>query len=316
MPQERFGSLSGKRIGILGYGSQGRAQALNLRDSGFSPLIGSRPGKSCNIASRDGFHVTSLEDTVSQSDIVMVLLPDDVHGEVCKDVVFPNLKVDARIGFAAGFSVHFGMVKPPEPRHVFLVAPKGPGEILRKRYLEGSGIPALIAALENDEASMEIARDYACAIGCDRAAIIETSFEEEATADLFGEQCVLVGGMIELMKAAFKVLTERGYPPEIAYIECIAEVEYMASLINRLGMEDLAKHISSTAYFGGTTRGKVLINEGVVTKMRKILEEIESGTFFEEFAAYLRTGKKLDVDNEELGEIERAKKRLFKRQRS
>lgn len=313
MPQERFGSLKGKRIGILGYGSQGRAQALNLRDSGILPLIGIRPGASYRLAIADGFPVETVEGTVSQSDIVVVLVPDEIQGDLCNNQVFPNLRQDARLGFAAGFSVYFGLVQPPEPKHVFLVAPKGPGEVLRRRYLDGSGLPALIAVLEDDNCSWQIARDYACAIGSDRAAIVETTFAEEAKADLFGEQCVLAGGLIELMKAAFKVLTDKGYSPEVAYIECIAEVEFMASLVVKTGFKELANRISSTAHFGGKTRGRRLIDQAFISRMRDILEEIESGAFLREFKNYLKSGKVIDSDEEGLDEIDRARRRLFER---
>ncbi len=309
MPEEQFSSLKGKRIGVIGYGSQGRAHALNLRDSGLSPLIGVRPGRSLERAQSDGFETGSVEEVVTESDVVMLLIPDEAHREICRDKIIPNLSSDAKLGFAAGFSVHFRLVNLPEGCHFFLVAPKGPGELLRRRYVEGDGIPALVAA--SDAESMVTAKDYARAIGCGRAGIVETTFAEEAIADLFGEQCVLAGGLVELMKAAFKVLTDKGYRPEVAYIECIAEVEYMASLIAGIGLKHLGDHISSTAHFGGMTRGRRLIDEGVKRKMRTILDEIESGLFLKEFIMHLEQAG-VTPDQEELEAIEKAR-RAFER---
>ena len=307
LPETQIRSLKGKRISIVGYGSQGRAQALNLRDSGFTPTIGVRSGRSRDLAQGDGFLTTSIAEAVSRADIVMLLVPDEVHAEVCREHVITNMAKGARLGFACGLTVHFKLVSLPPDCAFFLVAPKGPGELLRKRYLEGDGIPALVAA--SDTESLDVAKGYAHAIGCGRAGIVETTFREEAVADLFGEQCVLAGGLIELMKAAFRVLTERGYSPEVAYIECIAEVEYMASLMNRVGLKDLGRYISSTAYFGGKTRGKRLIGEGVAREMRAILEEIESGAFLNDFKAYLEKPEP-GVRDKVVEGIEKARKNL------
>ncbi len=277
-------NLKDLRIGIVGYGSQGRAQALNLRDSGITPLVSVRHGRSEELAVHDGFNLVSLEELVRQSDLVMLLVPDEIHGEICSKWIFPNLRKGGFVGFAAGFSVFSGLVRIPADKKALLVAPKGPGEVLRKRYLEGSHLPCLVASTDGDLKALDLAKQYAAAIGCGQVCI-ETTFAEEAIADLFGEQCVLAGGMIELMKAAFATLIDKGVDPRIAYIECIAEVEYMASLINRVGLKNLGSNISSTALYGGYTRGKRLIDDGVKSRMKEILEEIVSGKFTDEFGS-------------------------------
>jgi ketol-acid reductoisomerase len=253
--------LLSKQTGIIGYGSQGRAQALNLRDSGFSPLIGIRRGKSFDRAAADGFKVLPVEEVARACDVVMLLTPDETHRDVCTTSIFPHSRPGVFIGFATGFGVHFGLVRPPEEVRCFLAAPKGPGHVLRRRFETGGGIPALVASSGEDRDALLVARAYAKAIGCGRAGVIETSFREEAVADLFGEQCVLSGGMIELMRAAFEVLVKRGFTPEVAYIECVSEVEYMASLISRVGLAELGNHISSTAFYGGRTRGSRIVDD-------------------------------------------------------
>ena len=301
--------LDQKQIGIIGYGSQGRAQVLNLRDSGFHPIVGVRKGKSFDRARADGLSPVSVVAAAASSDIVMVLVPDESQPEVCRAEIVPHLRPGTFVGFAAGFTVHFGLVEIPPTFKVVLVAPKGPGEVLRKRFLDGTGIPALVAALEADKTALAVALAYAKAIGCGRAGVITSSFREEAIADLFGEQCVLTGGLIELMKAAFRVLVARGYSPEVAYIECISEVEYMASLITRVGLADLEDHVSSTAYYGGVTRGRRLIDRAVRRKLSQVLDEIESGRFLEEFVEYARAGGRLE-DPSEMTELERARDRL------
>lgn len=302
-------SLNDLRIGILGYGSQGRAQALNLRDSGITPLVSVREGRSKKIAIEDGFDVVSPEELACQCDLVMVLVPDEIQGEICSQKIFPYLRCGAAIGFAAGFSVFSGLVKVPEDKRGLLVAPKGPGEILRKRYLAGDGLPCLVASLNSDRSLLDLAKQYASAIGCGKICI-ETTFAEEAIADLFGEQCVLAGGMIELMKAAFGILVSKGFDPRIAYIECIAEVEYMAALVSKAGLKDLSSNISSTAWYGGSTRGRRLIDDKIKQKMEEILEEIVSGKFSEEFRS---TGKPDLTANqiEELDVIEAARRALM-----
>jgi ketol-acid reductoisomerase len=305
-------AISGKQVGLIGYGSQGRAQALNLRDSGFTPLIGVREGPSRDKARGDGFDTLTVSEVSSECGILMILSPDETHSEVCHGVVLPNVSAGTAIGFGGGSSVHFGLVSIPASHPVFLAAPKGPGAVLRQRFKEGSGIPAIVASRDGEPAGMAIALAYAKAIGCGRAGVIQASFREEAVADLFGEQCVLSGGMIELMKSAFDVLVDRGFPPEIAYIECIAEVEYMASLISRVGLAHLEDHISSTAFFGGATRGKRVVDEGTREKLLAVLDEIESGKFFKEFREQLASGEGLPSGPWASDALERARARFGK----
>jgi len=307
-PDLSTSALRTRQIGIIGYGSQGRAQALNLRDSGFIPLIGLRQGPSFETAARDGFIPAALTDVASTADIVMVLTPDETHAEVCERHVFPAAAEGTHIGFAAGFTVHYGVVRMREGLHPIMVAPKGPGRVLRQRFKSGGGIPALVAAHDNDPDGLEIAKAYAKALGCGRAGVVETTFREETVADLFGEQSVLCGGLVELMKTAFEILVDRGYTPEVAYIECIAEVEYIASLISRVGLADLGSHISSTASYGGSTRGARVVGADFRKRLESILDEIESGSFYEEFRKHTEGDRGVPVEHERLERIERARK--------
>ncbi len=295
--------LSGKRIAIVGYGSQGRAQALNLRDSGYHPTIGIRKGKSYERAIADGFSPTSVEDATSESNLIVVLTPDETQPLLLKKSVLPYLREGSFVCFATGLNLYFGRLSLPEHLNVFMVAPKGPGHILRERFLQGSGIPAIVAAYREDEESLKVALAYSKAIGCTRVGVIVSTVREEAIADLFGEQCVLAGGLVELMKNAFEVLVERGYTPEIAFIECILEVEYMASLIAHTGIKHLRDRISSTAFFGGATRGSKIVDEKTKKRMFSVLDEIENGKFIGEFLEYVNgkfpmvdySGKYLDL---------------------
>jgi ketol-acid reductoisomerase len=280
-----------KQIGIIGYGSQGRAQALNLRDSGFPPIVGVRRGKSFDTAAGDGHEVVEVDEACRRCDVLVLLVPDEAQADLCSRSVFPHARRGAMLGFAAGFNVHFGLIEVPDGLRAFLAAPKGPGRVLRERYRAGGGLPALVASLRNDPETLSVALAYAKAIGGGRAGVIQTTFAEEAIADLFGEQCVLAGGMIDLMKAAFDVLVKRGYTPEVAYIECISEVEYMASLISEVGPARLGEHISSTAFYGGLTRGRRIVDDGVKAKLRAILEEIEDGRFVAEFRRHAAAGR-------------------------
>jgi len=301
-------ALDTRQIAIIGYGSQGRAQAMNLRVSGFPPLIGLRPGPSFEAASRDGFDPAAPGDVASDADVIMVLTPDETHAEVCERWIFPAAAEGAHVGFAAGFTLHYGVVDMRKGLHPIMVAPKGPGRVLRDRFQRGGGIPAMVAARSDDPEGLEIAKAYALALGCARAGVIETTFREEAVADLFGEQTVLCGGLAELMKTAFDTLVDRGYAPEVAYIECIAEVEYISSLISRVGMEDLENHISSTAFYGGSTRGPMVVGPGIRKRMEDVLDEIESGRFYEEFRKRTKAGTKSRAANEGLERIEGARR--------
>jgi ketol-acid reductoisomerase len=299
--------LDTKRVGIIGYGSQGRAQALNLRDSGFTPAIGVRPGASFEAACRDGFTPLSPREVSSVTDVVMVLTPDETHADVCEKDVSVSARDGTYVGFAAGFAVHFGDVRFRNGLRPILVAPKGPGRLLRSTYVAGGGIPALVAGGGSDTDGLGIAMAYAKALGCGRAGVVETTFREEAIADLFGEQCVLCGGLVELMKAGFDILVDRGYTPEVAYIECVAEVEYIASLISRVGLADLGRHISSTASYGGATRGPRIIDSEVRKRLEAILDEIEDGRFYGEFRRSARGRGGTGARREGLERLERVR---------
>jgi ketol-acid reductoisomerase len=302
--------LRGKRIGIVGYGSQGRAQALNLRDGGFNPLVGVRPGSSFERARTDGFEPGCVDGVARESDLVVLVVPDEVQPDLCKQEIFPNCRQGVWVGFATGFNVHFGLIAPPPGVGFFLAAPKGAGAILRQRFEQGGGLPAVVGSLGDDPQGLALAKAYAAAIGCGRAGVVESTFREEAIADLFGEQCVLTGGLVELMKAAFDVLVERGYSAEVAYIECIQEVEYMAALISRVGLAALGERISSTAWYGGSTRGARLVDETVRRKMTGILDEIESGAFAREFLANVRDGHGSPAPTGDMTRLEQARARL------
>lgn len=302
--------LEHNQVGIIGYGSQGRAQALNLRDGGFTPLVAVRRGRSFEKALADGFAPLEIEEAARRADIIMLLAPDEAQADLCHNRIIPHAKSHAFLGFAAGFSVHFGLIRFPNHIRVFLAAPKGPGSILRSRFEAGGGIPGLIASLNDDREEWLVAMAYAKAIGCARAGVIETTFREETLADLFGEQCVLSGGLVALMKAAFDVLVARGCTPEVAYIECIGEVEYMASLISRVGLARLEDYISSTAYYGGATRGSRVIDDGVRQRLAVIFDEIEQGKFLKEFQGYVASGKRGLAADSDLSILEAARSSL------
>lgn len=299
--------LSRKQIVLVGYGSQGRAQAMNLRDGGYSPIVAVREGASRRCAIADGFQPQEMGDAVSRADVVVLLTPDETHADICARWVVPDARKGLFLGFATGFGVHFGLVDLPDWLRVFLAAPKGPGPVLRARFEAGGGIPALVASLHGDRDEIAVAMAYARAIGCGRAGVVRTTFREEAVADLFGEQCVLAGGMVELMKSAFEVLVKRGFTPEVAYIECISEVEYMASLISRVGIAGLEANISSTAFFGGATRGPRVVDRAVRARLEGMLAEIEDGSFVTEFRKYVAEGKPSLGVAGDLGGMERAR---------
>lgn len=299
-----------KRIGIVGYGSQGRAQALNLRDSGFNPIVGLRAGKSFERALADGLRPVSVAQAAKESDVVVLLTPDETQRNVLASDIIPNIRQGAFLGFATGFNVHFGLVDLPASIKVFLVAPKGPGNVLRRRFEAGAAIPALVASLRNDPDELAVALAYAKAIGCGRVGVIETTFAEEAIADLFGEQAVLCGGLVELMISAFDVLVKRGYAPEVAYIECVSEVEYITDLIARVGLAKLGEHISSTALYGGAASGARLVDEGVRKKLEAILDEIEDGRFVAEFRKYAAGRSRRSPVRRDLSALDAARSHL------
>lgn len=272
--------LEGKTVAVIGYGSQGHSQAQNLRDSGFNVIIGLRQGRSWKQAEEDGFEVYSVGEATSRADVVQILLPDEVQAKAYKEEIEPNLKKGAAIFFSHGFNIHFAQIQPPADVDVVMVAPKGPGHLVRRVYVEGFGVPALIA-VEQDASGQakEIGLAYASGIGATRAGVIETTFREETETDLFGEQAVLCGGTAELVKAGFETLVEAGYKPEIAYFECLHELKLIVDLMYEGGLEYMRYSISDTAEFGDYSTGKRIINEDTRKEMKKVLAEIQDGTF-------------------------------------
>ncbi|MBM7601844.1 ketol-acid reductoisomerase [Virgibacillus halotolerans] len=272
--------LREKKIAIVGYGSQGHAHALNLRDSGYDVVIGLRPGKSQAKAEEDGFTVLSVADAVKESDVVMILLPDEGQTKVYYESIQPNLEAGNAIAFAHGFNIHFSQIVPPFDVDVFLVAPKGPGHLVRRTYEEGAGVPALYGVEQDVTGNAKaIALAYAQGIGAGRAGILATSFQEETETDLFGEQAVLCGGITSLIKAGFETLTEAGYQPEVAYFECLHEVKLIVDLIYEGGLENMRYSISDTAQWGDFVSGPRVVNEETKARMKDVLTDIQSGEF-------------------------------------
>ena len=272
--------LQGKKVTVVGYGSQGHAHALNLRDSGFDVTIGQRPGKSQQKAEEDGFNVLPVADAVKQADVVMVLLPDEQQAKVYQESIKDNLKDGSALAFAHGFNVHFSQIVPPAHVDVFLAAPKGPGHLVRRTYEEGAGVPALYGIFQDYSGNAtEIALAYVAGIGGARAGVLETSFQEETETDLFGEQAVLCGGLTSLVKSGFETLTEAGYQPEVAYFECLHEVKLIVDLMYEGGLENMRYSISDTAQWGDFVSGPRVVNEETKARMKEVLEDIQSGAF-------------------------------------
>jgi ketol-acid reductoisomerase len=285
--------LRGKTIAIVGYGSQGRAHARNLRDSGHEVVVGLREGSpSRHAAAEDGLTYDSVEAATRRADIVMMLAPDEEQPAIWSESIAPNLRSGAYLAFAHGFAIHFKTIAPPAHANVFMVAPKAPGRLVRSEYEAGRGTPCLIA-IEQDPAgdTRGIALAYASGIGGGRAGILETSFKEETETDLFGEQAVLCGGMTRLVTAGFETLVEAGYAPEMAYFECLHEVKLIVDLMYERGIEGMRDAISNTAKYGDYTRGDVIVTLETKNAMRKILNDIQSGAFAEEWVAEHAAGK-------------------------
>lgn len=273
-------ALQEKKITVVGYGSQGHAHALNLRDGGFDVTIGLRPGKSQQKAEEDGFTVKSVADAVKQADVTMILLPDELQAQVYEESIKDNLQEGSAIGFAHGFNIHFSQIVPPENIDVFMAAPKGPGHLVRRTYEEGAGVPALFAVYQDyTKKAVDVAKAYTAGIGGARAGVLETTFQEETETDLFGEQAVLCGGLTSLVKAGFETLTEAGYQPEIAYFECLHEMKLIVDLMYEGGIENMRYSISDTAQWGDFVSGPRVINDETRERMKEILEDIQSGQF-------------------------------------
>ena len=283
-----------KKIAIIGFGSQGYGQSMNLKDSGCDVVLGLRlGGASDKKAQNYGFKTMTIEDAVKWADIVQILIPDEVQADVYENQIKPNLKSGQYLMFAHGFNIHFKKIVPPSNVNVIMVAPKGPGHTVRSQYTEGKGVPSLIAVAQNPSGdAKEVALSYAFAIGAGRAGIIETTFREETETDLFGEQCVICGGVSALMKAGFEVLTEAGYSPYMAYFEVLHEMKLIVDLVNQGGLADMRYSISNTAEYGDMTRGPKVIGEASKDAMRKILKDIQSGEFAQEFTNEMKSGHK------------------------
>src|SRR5947208_3629344 len=284
--------LKGKTIAIIGYGSQGHAHALNLKESGMDVLVGLREGASWQKAERAGLKVMPGADAAKRADIVMILAPDEVQAAIYRADVAPNLKKNGYLAFGHGFNIHFGQIVAPANINVFMVAPKGPGHLVRSEYTKGSGVPCLLAVHQDPSGdTKQIGLAYASAIGGGRAGIIETNFREETETDLFGEQAVLCGGLTSLIKAGFETLVEAGYAPEMAYFECLHEMKLIVDLIYEGGISEMRYSISNTAQYGDMTRGPVVINDETKRRMKDLLAEIQSGAFASEWMKENRQGR-------------------------
>jgi ketol-acid reductoisomerase len=271
--------LQGKKVAVIGYGSQGHAHSQNLRDSGVEVVIGLRPGNSWDKAVEDGFKVFTVGEATAQADVVMILLPDELQPTVYKNEIEPNLTNQALM-FAHGFNVHFNQIKAPKESDVLLVAPKGPGHLVRRVYTEGAGVPALFAVYQDVTGeARELALSYAYGIGSLRAGALETTFKEETETDLFGEQAVLCGGVSALVKAGFETLTEAGYQPELAYFECLHELKLIVDLMYEGGLEGMRYSISDTAQWGDFVSGPRIVTPAVKAEMKEVLKDIQEGRF-------------------------------------
>ena len=276
-----------KTIGIIGYGSQGHAHALNLKDSGLNVMVGLYEGSSSIAkAEADGLKVGLVEDTARESDIIMMLIPDHIQAEVYRESILPHLLPGKTLMFAHGFNIHFDAIVPPDNVDVSMVAPKAPGHRMREVFTRGSGVPGLLAIHQDVTGQAEaLGLAYARGVGCTRAGVLETTFKEETETDLFGEQAVLCGGVAELVKAAFETLIEAGYQPESAYFECLHELKLIVDLLYQGGLEYMRYSVSDTAEYGDYTRGPVIIDESVKENMQKILADIQDGSFAREWIA-------------------------------
>ena len=295
--------LNGKTIAVIGYGSQGRAQSLCMRDSGLNVIVGVRPGKSFDAAVQDGFKVLSVAQAAEEADIIHILLPDEMHGPVYRQEIAPAVKPGKTLSFSHGFSIVFKEIVPPAGVDVIMIAPKSPGTEERKRFVEGFGVPGLIAADVNASGK---ARDVALAIakaeGLTRAGVLECTMAQETYEDLFGEQNVICGGVVDLMKYGFEVLIEAGYPPEMAYFECVHEMKLIVDLVYEGGIQKMNAVISNTAEWGEYVTGSKIISPDVKERMKEALKRIENGEFAKEWIAEARAGApNLKAKREALG---------------
>ncbi len=287
-------NLNGRTVAIIGYGSQGHAHALNLRDSGVEVVVGLYPGsKSWSKAEAAGLRVMTTADAAKAADMIMILVADHIQADLYNKEIAPHMTAGKTLMFAHGFNIHFGQITPPANVDVSMVAPKAPGHRVRELYTEGVGVPALVAVHQNASGqALERALAYALALGCLKAGVIETNFREETESDLFGEQSVLCGGVSELIRAGFETLVNAGYAPEIAYFECLHELKLIVDLIQEGGLSYMRYSVSDTAEYGDYTRGPRIVNEQTRAEMKKILSEIQSGEFARQWMEENRTGRK------------------------
>jgi ketol-acid reductoisomerase len=287
------GLVAGRKVAIIGYGSQGHAHALNLRDSGVDVRVGLRDGSSSKAkAEAAGLKVTPIDQAAEEADLIMMLAPDTEQQAIYESSIEPHLKSGDALFFAHGFNIRFGLIKPPAGVDVAMVAPKGPGHLLRRTFEGGGGVPSLIAVAQNASGkAKELALSYANALGATRAGVLDTTFDEETETDLFGEQVVLCGGLTSLIMAGYETLVEAGYQPESAYFECLHEVKLIVDLIYEHGISGMRFSISDTAEYGDLTRGPRVISDGVRVEMKRILADIRSGAFAEEWIAENRAGR-------------------------
>jgi len=297
--------IKNKTIAVVGYGIQGRGQALNLRDSGLKVIIAQRPGgPNYDKAIKDGFKPMSVAEATQKADVIIVLTQDHLQADIYKNSIEPYLTKGKALAFSHGFNIHFKFIVPPKDVDIFMIAPKGPGALVRRQYEEGRGVPCLVAVHQNATGkALKIALAYAKGIGGSRAGIIQTTFKEETETDLFGEQAVLCGGASELIKAGFETLTKAGYQPEIAYFECCHELKLIVDLIYEDGITGMRKRVSDTAEYGDLTRGKRIVNERTRREMQKILKEIQKGKFAQEWMAENKTGRKSFLKMRKDGEM-------------
>ena len=286
--------LKGRTIAIIGYGSQGHAHANNLKESGYDVIVGLRPDSASRAdAEKAGLRVLTPAEAAAAAEIVMLLCPDELMADIYQKDIAPHMQPGDTLAFAHGFNMHFGYIKPAPEINVIMIAPKGPGHLVRSTYQNGTGVPCLVAVANDSRGdAQDIAIAYACGLGGGRAGIIPTTFREETETDLFGEQAVLCGGMVELAQAGFETLVEGGYAPEMAYFECLHELKLIVDLLYEGGVASMRHSISNTAEYGGLTRGPRIVNEQTKAEMRKILAEIQSGDFAREWMDENRQGGK------------------------
>ncbi len=294
-------ALLDRQVSIIGYGNQGKAQALNLRDSGIDVTIGTRTPE---IASRDQFTALPIPEA-SLNDFIIIALPDEIQGKVYQECIEPNLSAGATLGFIHGFSIHYGQITPPEGIGVVMVAPKGPGITLRSRYLEHSGVPAILAIHQENttNTARNIALGWAAGIGSGRVGVIESTFKDETETDLFGEQSIIVGGLVTLIKASYETLVDAGYPPQLAYIECCHEVKQVADIIHEKGIASMMDSISTTAEMGAYEAMNLLDDEHLRSHLRTVLKHIQEGAFAQKLVNHNIQSKKVELDKHEIEQI-------------